>query len=330
MKCPFAHLGASPPTSEQADDLDSGSKKAGGGGCPHAARAAVQAVDTSNLPAACPLGFSSSQRPKLGQFQCPLCRCLYYDCVTTNCGHRYCAACIAPFRDCPTCGADIASMAADEDTQALVEEYIDAHAGKHSIWELETAGRNGGSASDSSSASAADGVVAGQQLPALPAGEDRSRASFLLQLGLRALAAGNTESALHRLSQSAEDLARQLAEAGRTPGGEGPSATVGGATSAAAPQLETSSLRCRLGTVYGVMGDCCRRGRNASGALRHYHASLRQLEQAGGGAEVGWPACAWLPACSSCAMCSWMATCWLTCAAVWCRALRWPFPSPDL
>lgn len=44
-------------------------------------------------------------------------RSLFFDCVVTSCGHRYCAGCIRDARDCPACGADITSLAPDPQTQ---------------------------------------------------------------------------------------------------------------------------------------------------------------------------------------------------------------------
>ena len=39
---------------------------------------------------------------------------MYYEPMTiTNCGHKGCAACLQPFRDCPLCGIDIAGRQPD-------------------------------------------------------------------------------------------------------------------------------------------------------------------------------------------------------------------------
>ena len=146
-------------------------------------------------------------------------RSLFFDCVATACGHRFCAGCIRDAVDCPLCGADVTPLTPDAEAQgalraafcrarrcwlcccvavallllctaifrkavgsccflhapqaaARVDRYIEAHACSHTVWELE--GSPAGSAG-------VDGM----------AGE-RGRASFLLQLGLRAIAAGNT------------------------------------------------------------------------------------------------------------------------------------------
>ena len=36
--------------------------------------------------------------------------------------------CLARFKDCPLCGADIESMEADENLQKLVDQFIEGHA----------------------------------------------------------------------------------------------------------------------------------------------------------------------------------------------------------
>ena len=47
----------------------------------------------------------------------PLRRSIYFDCVRTNCGHRFCAHCISRCADCPVCGADISDRQSDAETQ---------------------------------------------------------------------------------------------------------------------------------------------------------------------------------------------------------------------
>lgn len=44
-------------------------------------------------------------------------RSLYFNCVTTSCGHRFCRGCIAGARDCPACGADVGALEPDAATQ---------------------------------------------------------------------------------------------------------------------------------------------------------------------------------------------------------------------
>ncbi|KAI3430218.1 hypothetical protein D9Q98_004816 [Chlorella vulgaris] len=206
-------------------------------------------------PAVCPLGFGrGAGGPRLGQFHCFLCKSLFYRCTVTSCGHRFCAGCIAGAADCPACGADITSLQPDPQTQELVERYIEAHAGSHTIWELEA---------PAGGAQQVEGM-AGQ----------RGRASFLLQLGLRAIAAGNTDSARHRFLACQQDLQAQLAAAEETAVGRG-------AAHAGSVPAEAAALHCRLGAVSGCLGDCCRAEGDADGMLRHYQRSVELLQAAG-------------------------------------------------
>ena len=39
-----------------------------------------------------------------------------------------CRVCLARFKDCPLCGADIESMEADENLQKMVDQFIEGHA----------------------------------------------------------------------------------------------------------------------------------------------------------------------------------------------------------
>ena len=39
-----------------------------------------------------------------------------------------CRVCLARFKDCPLCGADIESIEADENLQKLVDQFIEGHA----------------------------------------------------------------------------------------------------------------------------------------------------------------------------------------------------------
>ncbi|KAL4450240.1 hypothetical protein ABPG77_010909 [Micractinium sp. CCAP 211/92] len=211
----------------------------------HAAKGADEPeAAAARSPAVCPLGFGGGgQQPRLGEFHCLLCRSLYHNCVRAACGHRFCAGCAARCRDCPICGADIQGLEPDAETQARVDQYIEAHAGNHTIWELEGA--------------------SGQEVDGM-AGE-RSRASFLLQLGLRAIAAGNIGGARHRFTQCQADLQQQLESAQQQDAGP----------------AELASLQCRLGAVSGCLGDCCRAEGDAAGTLEHYAASVALLQAAG-------------------------------------------------
>jgi hypothetical protein len=69
-------------------------------------------------PAVCPLGFGSSNKgPRLSPLHCIICKSLMYNCVVTECGHRFCAACISRTPDCPACGADVGTVSPDKDVQ---------------------------------------------------------------------------------------------------------------------------------------------------------------------------------------------------------------------
>eukprot|EP00887_Chlorella_sp_A99_P002779 scaffold6.g2779.t1 len=286
-RCPFHHLWAAQEAGAQTDASDKatssgesaqGAQAVPAPACPRPAGAAASATATADGGAVCPLGFgSASKGPTLGRFHCPLCRCLYHDRVVTSCGHGFCRGCIGPCRDCPLCGADVGACAPDPGTQELVEKYIDALAATHTIWELEgAAGTGGGAGSAPAPAAAGGGGAGGGGAGPAPEGEERSRAAFLMHLGLRALAAGNAAAAAHRLSQAAQALEARLHgagwEAGAAPSGGG--------------SEDANQLRIRLGTVYGVLGDCAARGGDTPGALQLFQRSWEALEEAGGGAEV--------------------------------------------
>ncbi|PSC70221.1 zinc ion-binding [Micractinium conductrix] len=111
---------------------------------------------------------------------------------------------------------------------------------------------------------------------------ERSCAAFLLQLGLRSIAAGNTAAARARFEQCQAELEQQV-EAGQQQqaagagtdnqpaGGSGPADVL---------------LLCRLGAVRGCLGDCCRAEGDAEGTLAHYQESVRLLQAAGDDAEA--------------------------------------------
>ncbi|KAL4854859.1 hypothetical protein ACK3TF_004544 [Chlorella vulgaris] len=254
-QCPFL-AGVSGVSLQQTAPAESAAVAGDGSGA--AAQQSDRPADGQQgeaAPAVCPLGFGrGAGGPRLGQFHCFLCKSLFYRCTVTSCGHRFCAGCIAGAADCPACGADITSLQPDPQTQDLVERYIEAHAGSHTIWELEA---------PAGSAQQVEGM-AGQ----------RGRASFLLQLGLRAIAAGNTESARHRFLACQQDLQAQLAAAEENAMGRG-------AVHAGSVSAEAAALHCRLGAVSGCLGDCCRAEGDAAGMLRHYQRSVELLQAAG-------------------------------------------------
>lgn len=197
----------------------------------------------------------------------PLRSCLFYGPVATKpCGHRFCAGCIRGARDCPICGADIVKAEPAAELQEQVETYIQAHAASHTLWELEaTSAGSGANVEEPQVGVDADGSKV-----------ERSRAVFLLALGLRALSAGNIDAAAARLGQSAAELETQLEE----DGGDGLS------TAGNTADKRTEMLHLRLGTVYGALGDISRRAGDAPVALQRYEQSLQQLERAGGDAAA--------------------------------------------
>jgi len=143
------------------------------------------------------------------------------------------------------CGADVVKVEADEATERIVEQFIDAHAGHVSFWEIEEGGRM-------------EGLAIQSDEPSLE--ESREKAGFLLQAGIRALSGGNVVNAKHRFLQCVDVLENAIsAESKREYGND----TGGGG-------LER--LESQLGAVYGCIGDCVRR-------YGHDHGSLRSAVQ---------------------------------------------------
>jgi hypothetical protein len=65
------------------------------------------------------MGFGAGGTARLDPLACIICRTLYYDAAKTACQHRFCRFCIAPFRDCPICGADCKPLGADAEMQGV-------------------------------------------------------------------------------------------------------------------------------------------------------------------------------------------------------------------
>ncbi|CAN6802790.1 unnamed protein product [Brassica oleracea] len=126
-----------------------------------------------------------------------LCQSLLFDstrCVP--CTHVFCKVCLARFKDCPLCGADIESMEADENLQKLVDQFIEGHARiKRSL-----------------SADKED-----DNKKVIYADVSMERGSFLVQQAMRAFQAQNYESAKSRLAMCTEDIRDQLGREGNTP-----------------------------------------------------------------------------------------------------------------
>lgn len=102
-------------------------------------------------------------------------------------------------------------------------------------------------------------------------GEPRGRSNFLLQLGLRALAGGNTSAGEHWLERCQAVLEERIEERKRGSPQASQKADDG------APRLENAP-ECALGTVHGCLGDCARSQGQVEVALDHYTASARMLE----------------------------------------------------
>ena len=64
--------------------------------------------------------YRSSSEYRVKRWLCPGCRCkaLFFDAVRTSCDHQFCKQCIAPFCDCPVCGADITDRKPDDALQS--------------------------------------------------------------------------------------------------------------------------------------------------------------------------------------------------------------------
>ncbi|KAH0918763.1 protein NCA1 [Brassica rapa] len=166
-------------------------------GCPEK-EGRLSKEDSATVPAKCPFGYDS-QTFKLGPFSCMLCQSLLFDstrCVP--CTHVFCKVCLARFKDCPLCGADIESIEADENLQKLVDQFIEGHARiKRSL------------------VNSADKEDDNKKV--IYADVSMERGSFLVQQAMRAFQAQNYESAKSRLAMCTEDIRDQLEREGNTP-----------------------------------------------------------------------------------------------------------------
>ncbi|KAF8093718.1 hypothetical protein N665_0379s0012 [Sinapis alba] len=183
--CPFSKSDASAPSK----------------GCPvnEGRLSKEDSTDSATVPAKCPFGYDS-QTFKLGPFSCMLCQSLLFDstrCVP--CTHVFCKACLARFKDCPLCGADIESVEADENLQKMVDQFIEGHARiKRSLVNNTT-------------------EVEDDNKKVIYADVSMERGSFLVQQAMRAFQAQNYESAKSRLAMCTEDIRDQLGREGNTP-----------------------------------------------------------------------------------------------------------------
>jgi tetratricopeptide (TPR) repeat protein len=288
MSCPFKHMWASEPAAQDTkpdsrnDDLvsDSASKLASLSVKPGTENTDdIKSTETGSSPATCPmgfgalavassgegsshaaaapgapgatcpLGFGSSSGPKLTNLHCMICKSFLYDCVKTNCGHKYCRVCISRFQDCPTCGADVVSVEADAEAQSVVESFLSAHAGDQSIWQIEGTAPTNNEENEE---------------------EEKGKAAFLLQVGVRALSGGNPASAAYRLKQCMEELEAQLQNLGKNEEKQEENKN---------KQQEREVLINKMGAVSGCLGDCYRALGDAEQAIEEYAHSASFLEQ---------------------------------------------------
>ncbi|XP_066336705.1 disease resistance protein RGA5-like isoform X3 [Miscanthus floridulus] len=130
---------------------------------------------------------------KLGELSCTICQALLHECSRCKpCSHKFCKACVSPFKDCPLCGADIEGVEPDAEVQALVHLFIDSHARikrSHAAGEAE---------------------VLGGKNKVIYEDVSMERGAFLVQQAMRAFRAQNIGSAKTRLSMCAEDMREEL------------------------------------------------------------------------------------------------------------------------
>ena len=269
-KCPVAHLWMNKDGKEEersSKDHQQGTSISHQSSCPvldgekrieelHVDEGTVTMPNRGGM-ASCPLGFgrSGGAGPAMSQLHCVICKSLMYHASVTNCGHRFCRECIEKCRDCPVCGADVVKVEPDEATERMVEQFIDAHAGHVSFWELEEGGRM-------------DALSVQSGEPSLE--ESREKARFLLQAGIRALTGGNEVNAKHRFLQCVDVLKWAISSAESKGEGDG--------------YGWLQQLESQLGAVYGCIGDCERRHGHEDGegneVMTWYEQSVEALERA--------------------------------------------------
>ena len=109
--CPMGYM-ASEPVQQPQDQA----------ACPmgHRAQNGTASQGSEAAPAQCPMGFTAADGPRMTAFHCVICKSLLYDCVQLSCACKYCRHCVANFRDCPLCGADITSRTSDTELQGIL------------------------------------------------------------------------------------------------------------------------------------------------------------------------------------------------------------------
>eukprot|EP00897_Mesotaenium_endlicherianum_P001949 jgi/Mesen1/1782/ME000014S01190 len=201
---------------------------------------------TASSSGKCPFGYDTATF-EIGPLSCMICKALLFEssrCVP--CRHIFCRGCVMRFRDCPLCGADIDSLAPDEDMQALVDRFVEGHV-------LKAAAKDAAADVDGSREQQKEilkklDVAAYNEPMAVPG-------SFLLQHAMRAFQAGNVASAKQRLLLCLGDLRDELAREGAA----------------------RRDLSCQLGAVLGSLGDCSRIGGDADEAGTYYEDAAQSL-----------------------------------------------------
>lgn len=205
----------------------------------HESKSKNESVDSAMIEPKCPLGYDSHSF-KIGPLSCVLCQALLFEsskCVP--CSHIFCKACISRFKDCPLCGADIEKIESDEETQKLVDRFIDGHARikrPHVSKDAEE--------------------TVTKNKPVIYEDVSLERGAFLFKQAMRAFRAQNVESAKARLSLCAVDIREELEESSNKP-----------------------ELCSQLGAVLGVLGDCCRAMGDSASAITYFEESVEFLSQ---------------------------------------------------
>ncbi|KAI8107455.1 hypothetical protein M9435_002484 [Picochlorum sp. BPE23] len=190
----------------------------------------------------CPLGFGSGKEgPRMGLFHCIICKSIMFEASITNCGHTFCKHCIEKCRDCPACGADITDIQPNIEIQEAIDEFVAAHAGDVSFWELEDVGFVGGK--EMTNKTALERV--------------QDRAYFHLQAGMRAMSGGNIPNARHQFTESKRVFEEYV---------RGDSA-------------ERTAVLPQLGAVYGCLGDCERNSGHVEEAKEYYTKSIDAVQE---------------------------------------------------
>eukprot|EP00889_Picochlorum_renovo_P008004 jgi/Picre1/35034/NNA_002499.t1 len=164
-----------------------------------------------------------------------------FEASITNCGHTFCKHCIEKCRDCPACGADITDIQPNNEIQEAIDEFVTAHAGDVSFWELEDVGFVG--------------VKEMTNKTALERVQDR--AYFHLQAGMRAMSGGNIPNARHQFMESKRVFEEYV---------RGDSA-------------ERTAVLPQLGAVYGCLGDCERKSGHVEEAKEYYTKSIDAVQE---------------------------------------------------